>query len=177
MSLEVIIGPMFSGKSTRILEIANRYAALRIPTLVVKPRIDNRFSCNEVVTHNGRRIPCLTVDHLTDVDVASAHVILIEEAQFFDDLVDSVHRWVNRMDKRVYVIGLSGDSDRKPFGQILQCIPMADKVEMLHALCHRCADGTPAPFTHRIADVEDQQVYIGGAESFIPLCRDCYNYA
>jgi thymidine kinase len=103
-----------------------------------------------------------------------ARVIIVEEAQFFPDLLSFVTRQVYMEQKRVYVVGLSGDADCRPFGQILDCIPMADTVEMLKALCRRCANGNEASFTHRLAGPPDQQILIGGADRYEALCRPCY---
>jgi len=108
-----------------------------------------------------------------DFEVTEAKVIIIEEAQFFDDLVPFVRSMVDNFKKIVIVVGLDGDYNRKPFGTILQCIPFADKVTKLTALCCRCSDGTPAIFSHRKVQDRDQ-VLIGGADKYEPLCRECY---
>jgi thymidine kinase len=178
MSLEIILGPMFSGKSSRILSIVSRYSALRVPILVIKHSADTRYSLNnEVVTHDGRRVPCVSVRHFSDIDAAFLHgfrVIIIEEAQFFQGLVQFVEDLVDGLKRDVVVVGLDGDSNRRPFGEILQCIPLADKVEKLTALCHRCADGTPGVFTYRNGH-ESQQMVVGGANLYEALCRECYH--
>jgi thymidine kinase len=177
MSLSVIIGPMFSGKSTRILQLASRYASIDMPCMVIKPRIDNRYDPSLVVTHDLGTTPCLVIDRLMNIlpqMLEEAQVIIVEEAQFFPDLLSFVTRQVYMEQKRVYVVGLSGDADCRSFGQILDCIPMADTVEMLKALCRRCANGNEASFTHRLAGPPDQQILIGGADRYEALCRPCY---
>ena len=178
MFLEVVCGPMFSGKSSYIYTIVNRYASIGIQTLVIKPASDIRYSDkSEVVTHDGVKFSCYsTAGHLMNIphDVTiSPKVIIIEEAQFFDDLLVFARTMVESFGKNVVVVGLDGDSNRKPFGQVLDCIPIADKVTRLTAMCADCADGTPALFSYRKVD-SGGQVLVGGSESYAPYCRMCY---
>ena len=177
MSLEIILGPMFSGKSSRILSIVSRYSALNVPILVVKHSADVRYSANEVVTHDNRRAPCVTVRHFGEIEpmfLRRFRVVIIEEAQFFQGLVGFVEHLVDGLHMDVFVVGLDGDSNRRSFGEILHCIPLADKVEKLTALCRRCADGTPGIFTYRNGH-QDQQMIVGGANLYEALCRECYH--
>lgn len=179
MSLEVVLGPMFSGKSSYIHSVIRRRVAVGIPVLVVKPAIDNRYNGEqEVVTHDDARIPCVSLKTLGDISVmmlSSAEFVVIEEAQFFADIDTYVLDLVEKLQKDVLVVGLDGDSNRQPFGRILNCIPYADKVTKLTALCTRCRNGTPAPFTHRkVAD--PNQVHVGGASDYEPLCRRCFTH-
>jgi thymidine kinase len=102
-----------------------------------------------------------------------AKLIIVEEAQFFIDLVVFVKSMVDYEDKNMVVVGLDGDYNRKPFGQLLECIPLADKVTKLTSLCSRCADGTPALFSYR-KNSAVEQVCVGGKDEYIPLCRKCF---
>lgn len=177
MSLEVVLGPMFSGKSSYIHSVIRRRVAVGIPVLVVKPAIDNRYDGErEVVTHDNIRIPCVSLANLGDLSVemlSTPEFVVIEEAQFFADVDKHVLVLVEKLHKDVLVVGLDGDSNRAPFGRILHCIPYADKVTKLTALCTRCRNGTTAPFTHRkISDTN--QVHVGGASDYEPLCRTCF---
>ena len=178
MSLDIILGPMFAGKSSRILSIVSRYSSLGMSVLVVTHASDARYSLdNELVTHDQRRIPSLRVHALNEIPVesiAEAQVILVDEAQFFSGLVTFARRIVEEFRKTLYLIGLDGDSQREPFGDLLRCIPLADRVERLTALCHQCADGTPGLFSHRIRGPSDQQVIVGGQDTYEALCRRCY---
>lgn len=177
MSLRILIGPMFAGKSSRILDIVSRYAAIQTPVLVIKPESDNRYSHDEVVTHDNRRAHCVRVRDLDDIprNLLDLHqVVIVEEAQFFNHLVAFCEYLVDTLNKDLYIVGLDGDSNRLPFGEILACIPLADSVEKLTAFCRRCANGTPGIFTHRRNGVPDQQVMVGGAELYETLCRECY---
>lgn len=179
MSLEVVIGPMFSGKSSYINSLVKRYKSVGMSIVVIKPSSDTRYSVKpEVVTHDGVRFDCISTCHnlmTIDNQYTTAGVIVIEEAQFFDDLLVFVKCMVENFGKNVVVVGLDGDYDRKPFGQVLDCIPLADKVIKLSALCARCHDGTPGIFSHRRV-YEGGQVLIGGSELYEPLCRNCYLY-
>jgi len=100
-------------------------------------------------------------------------VIIIEEAQFFEDLKPFVEEFILK-NKIVYVAGLDGDSFMKPFGHILELIPMCDSVKKLSALCIKCKNGTKANFSKRIVNNSEQRL-IGSFESFIPVCRYHYN--
>jgi len=177
MSLEVVMGPMFSGKTSYIYSIVKRYRSIGVPVVVIKPTSDNRYSIlPEIVTHDGFKFECvLTNRNLMELnhEFTKARVIVIEEAQFFDDLELFVRCMVESFKKNVIVVGLDGDYNRKPFGQVLQCIPIADKVTKLTALCSRCSDGTPALFSHRKVE-ESGQVLVGSTDKYEPLCRECY---
>ena len=178
MSLEIILGPMFAGKSSRILSIISRYAAVDTPVLVIKHSSDVRYSANEITTHDGQKAPCLAVRDLADIaleDILRFKVIIVDEAQFFQNLVPFVEWAVDTHQRHLYLVGLDGDYNRRSFqGDLLQCIPLADRVEKLSAFCHHCADGTPGLFTYRHAGPHNQQVIVGGSELYTTLCRKCY---
>jgi thymidine kinase len=178
MSLDIILGPMFAGKTSRILSIVSRYSAIRTPVLVINHSLDTRYSTHdELVTHDRNRVQCIRLSDLADLpeDLLKSHpVIIVDEAQFFPHLVAFCEFAVDTHGKHVYVVGLDGDSNRRPFGEILQCIPLADRVERLTALCRRCANGTPGLFSYRHSDTDDQQVMVNGSDMYETLCRECY---
>lgn len=174
MSLDIIIGPMYSGKSSKLLSVVSRYVALGSRVLVIKHVNDIRYGLNYVVTHDGRQVPCMAVSELDAVHIRDYDIIVVDEAQFFRHLVPFCEHAVDTLNKKVYLFGLDGDSNRRPFGEILQCIPLADRVERLTAFCKRCANGTPGLFSYRREGPNDQQVLIGGAERYETLCRECY---
>ena len=102
-----------------------------------------------------------------------ADLIIIEEAQFFPDLLQFVEL-VLVLEKNLVVCGLDGDIAAKPFGQILDCIPLADSVVKMTALCELCANGTPAIFTGLRHSVPTEGfIHVGATETYIPLCRRC----
>lgn len=179
MSLDILIGPMFAGKSSRIADIVSRYEALGKRVLLVKPTLDDRYDANESihVTHGKRKTDCISVNDLDDIPrimIESCDVLLVDEAQFFKHLVPFCEWVVDTHHKRLYLVGLDGDSNRRPFGEILQCIPLADRVEKLRAFCKACADGTPGLFSSRKANAPTEHVTIGGADLYETLCRTCY---
>ena len=177
MSLHLILGPMFAGKSSRVVDIISRYSAIDTPVLVIKHADDVRYSRNEIVTHRGQRAPCISVRTLDDLvveDFVRFKVIIVDEAQFFQRLVPFCEFLVDTLHKDLYLVGLDGDSNRRPFGELLQCVPLADTIEKVTAFCHRCANGTPGLFSSRHQGPHDQQVIVGGAERYETLCRTCF---
>jgi thymidine kinase len=178
MSLEIILGPMFAGKSSRILSTESRYASLGIPVLVLTHASDVRYgNGNSIITHDRREVPCWAMHDLGEVEDEALRrfgVVIVDEAHFFPNLVDFVRRVVETHGKTLVLVGLDGDSRRRPFGQLLECIPLADRVERLTSLCRQCANGTPGLFSYRIQGPRDQQVIVGGRELYHPLCRPCF---
>ena len=173
--IDIIMGCMFSGKSTELIRLANMYKVLDKKILIVNHSFDQRYAKDSVATHSNLTIPCLA---RSDLDITSlkeyseCQVIIIEEAQFFEGLYDFAVNACEKDNKIVIVVGLDGDSSRNEFGEILKLIPMADSVRKLHGLCVKCKDGTKACFTKRLIDNQDQ-VFIGTTE-FIAVCRKHY---
>ena len=178
MSLELIFGPMFAGKSSAIMAIVKRYQAIRYPILVIKSATDTRYAGDsEIVNHDLQRLNATVVKNLknqaeTD-DYKRAKVIVIEEAQFFEDLYDFVLLAVETHGKHLIVVGLDGDSERKPFGQILNLIPLADKIQKITSYCTFCSDGTAALFSY-CPGTKVSQVQVGAIDKYVPLCRKHY---
>ena len=170
---------MFAGKSTeavvRILDLVSR----NIPHCVLTSFNDKRYDSTgqSICTHSGLRLPALGVSQLKGAlilaQVKEASYIIIEEAQFFPDLYDVVLELVEEQGKNVLVFGLDGDSQRRPFGQVLDLIPLADKYTKLRAECRLCGDGTPALFTKRIS-AATEQVCVGGEDTYKAVCRKHY---
>jgi thymidine kinase len=174
-TLEIVMGPMFSGKSTELLRRIRLAKTIQKRVLVVKPRLDTRYQENRLVTHSLESEDCETVETLNELDerIDKYDYIVIDEGQFFPDLLDTVIRWVDKYKKTVLVGGLDGDFRRQSMGQLLQLIPFADSCVKLSSLCVECNDGNPACFTHRTSGGKTQ-IQIGGSESYIPLCRFHY---
>jgi len=175
--LEMVIGPMFSGKTTWLIEKYKSYTYIGKKVLVINYSADIRYSTTMLSSHDRIEIPCVFSSLICDDSdvwnaVKDADVILINEGQFFSDLVLSVRMMVDTMNKHVFISGLDGDFRREKFGDILDLIPICDKVEKLSALCAICRNGTPAIFSKRLTD-ESNQVVIG-SDNYKPLCRNCY---
>ena len=192
--LELIVGPMYSSKTTRLVEVYNKCKFCNISIAVINHTIDNRYDEELLSTHDMVKIPCIKTNALKDVwlneeldlevdiiknlpriqdkiKIARSDVILINEGQFFLDLYDVVIDML-KCDKKVYVCGLDGDFERKKFGQILDLIPLCDKVTKLTSLCSLCKDGTPGIFSMRLTKETEQTVV--GSDNYIPVCRKCY---
>jgi len=179
--LEIIIGPMYSGKSSRLVEVYNQCTFCNIPVIAINHNIDNRYDEELLSTHDMIKIPCVKTDSLKKIwndninanykIVRYSDVILINEGQFFADLYETVIDML-KFGKKVYVCGLDGDFERKKFGQILDLIPLCDKVTKLTSLCSLCKNGTPGIFSMRLTEEKEQTVV--GSENYIPVCRTCY---
>lgn len=175
--LELIIGPMFSGKTSRLLEIYKQCTFCNIPVAVINHSSDTRYDINTVLsTHDKQKIPCFSMTLLSKVltlpNISNHQVILINEGQFFEDLVPIVKILLSQ-GKKIYIAGLDGDFQQKKFGTILDLIPLCDKVAKLTSLCSQCRDGTPGIFSMRLTN-ETQQTLVG-ADNYIPVCRSCYH--
>ena len=192
--LELIIGPMFSGKTSRLVEVYKQCQFCNINVSVINHNIDNRYDEELLSTHDKVMIPCIKTTNLKEVwlseqiynleddisnipriqdkiKIARSSVILINEGQFFDDLYEVVVEML-QCGKKVYVCGLDGDFERKKFGQILDLIPLCDKVEKLTSLCSLCKNGTRGIFSMRLTQETEQTVV--GSDIYIPVCRKCY---
>lgn len=190
--LEIILGGMYAGKTSRIVEIYKQCKFCNISVAVINHSFDNRYDEELLSTHDLVKIPCIKTESLFDIwtdyidietnieliprfkdkfKVATSSVILINEGQFFNDLEEFV-KILLKYNKKVYVCGLDGDFERKKFGQILDLIPLCDKVTKLTSLCSLCKNGTPGIFSKRISSEKQQTVV--GSDNYIPVCRNCY---
>lgn len=177
-AIKLIIGPMFAGKSTALLEQVQQYQTEGHSVLLIKSLKDKRYHDHKIVTHGGKSQDCVSLRHLADLhpqhqeEYRAAQVIAIDEAQFFPDLVTFCTQAADHDGKVVLVAGLDGDFQRKQFGQVLQLVPIADSVDKMAGKCNFC--DTSALFSLRIsADIVNQEL-IGGAESYAAVCRKHY---
>jgi thymidine kinase len=173
--LEIILGPMFSGKTSKLLDIYELYISQNTDVFVINYFQDTRYSKDMLASHDKKMIPCINVETLRSLDqnpdLIKAKIILINEGQFFEDLYDFTLLMLTKYKKNIYVCGLDGDFKRNKFGNILDIIPLCDKVIKLKAICDECKD--QALFTYRLSAEKEQKVI--GAENYVPLCRKCYN--
>jgi thymidine kinase len=168
---------MFAGKSTHLITALRKLNAINIQALVVKPKLDDRYSAEGVCSHDRIHADCYTCNRLTEVyehpEYIESKVVIIEEGQFFDDIVDFVKQACDTDKKHIIVYGLSGDFERKPIGKITELVPLANKIQKLYAYCHFCKDSTIADFTVKEHDALDS-VFVGGLEIYKPVCRKHY---
>ena len=181
MSLELIIGPMFSGKTSELIRYANRYKSIGKNILIVNHIWDKkRTKSLNIRSHDGMIYDALFIEKMYDIlendNYYKADVILIEEAQFFNDLYSFISKHIS-FDKKFIVFGLSGGFNMQKLGQILDLIPLCDKLTKLDSFCIKCNDGTLAPFTKRIAPVGNKKdsEMVGGSGEYIAVCRKHYN--
>lgn len=174
--IEVITGSMFSGKTEELIRRLKRAKIARQRVEIFKPRVDNRYSETEVVSHDENAIPSTPVSNSTDIlELASnVQVVGIDEAQFFDiGLVEVCNTLADR-GIRIIVAGLDMDYRGRPFGPIPGLMAVAEYITKVHAICQRC--GNLAQYSFRKSQ-DEQLVLLGEQDEYEPLCRKCYNKA
>lgn len=172
--IEVICGSMFSGKTEELIRRLRRAEFAQQAILLVKPKLDDRYHEENVVSHKGSSFNAITVDQPEEILIAwkKQKVVAIDEAQFFtDDLVDVCNKLAEK-GVRVILAGLDMDFKGVPFGPIPKLLAVAEYVTKVHAICVSC--GNLAQFSHRTVEGDDQ-VLVGAVEHYKPLCRSCYN--
>jgi thymidine kinase len=172
--IEVICGSMFSGKTEELIRRMRRAQFAQQELIIYKPKIDNRYSPEEVVTHRGERIPALVVDSASELLMHWKHqkVVGIDEVQFFDDEIVDVCMELAKNGVRVICAGLDMDFSGQPFGSVPKLLAVAEYVTKVHAICVSC--GALAQFSHRLVQQKDQ-VLLGEKDHYEPLCRKCFN--
>jgi thymidine kinase len=177
--LEVVCGPMFSGKSEELIRRLRRAEIAGQRVLIVKPRIDDRYDVSHVVSHAGARMRAAAAITPRDVRrLAAGHdVVGIDEVQFFDEGIVTTIQELVAGGLRVVVAGLDTDFRAEPFGSIPTLLAVAELVDKLQAVCHRCGgtatrtqrlvDGRPAPFS-------GETIQVGALDSYEARCVACY---
>jgi len=171
--IEVVCGSMFSGKTEELIRRMRRAEFANQPILMFKPEIDNRYSAQKVVSHQGNEFHAHIIRNSAEILEIwkDEKVIAVDEAQFFDEgLVDVCNKLANR-GVRVILAGLDMDYKGQPFGPMPALMCVAEYVTKVHAICVSC--GNLAQFSHRTTQ-EDGQVLVGAVEKYKPLCRSCY---
>ena len=176
-SLHLNIGPMYAGKTTKLIETYEDCVFNDENTIVLTHSAEIRYSIDNLSTHDQKNISCFKCDTIKsfisehDDTIKKCHIILIDEGQFFTDLMEVLYL-VNTLNKHVFIFGLDGDFKRNRFGQILDLIPHCDTVKKLTAVCNECSK--TAIFSHRTNE-SSEQMLIGSQGVYQPLCRVCYN--
>jgi thymidine kinase len=180
--LDIIIGPMYSGKTNHLLNELNIFSTMGAKSFYINSAIDNRTN-EEFSTHNPMltklpNIDAIKVNDLYDVYYMCKQyvVIAIDEAQFFKNLKSFVIDLVEKEGKRVIIAGLSGNYKREQFGEVVELISYCDRITKLSSFFKICSENKKikdAHFSYRL--VKDQkEVCIGGKTEYIPLCRECF---
>jgi thymidine kinase len=174
--IEVITGSMFSGKTEELIRRLKRARFARQKVEIFKPRIEVRYSEEEVVSHDDNSIQSTPVDSATNILLLASEVevVGIDEAQFFDDGLVSVCRQLAGNGIRVIVAGLDMDYRGEPFGPMPKLLSIAEYVTKVRAICVRC--GALANHTYRLSE-DEKLIVLGETDIYEPLCRSCYNQA
>lgn len=178
--IEVVCGSMFSGKTEELIRRVKRAQIARQHIQVFKPAIDNRYSNEEVASHNGIRImatPVVNSHEIAGTIAPDTTVIAIDEVQFFDHGVIEVCEELAERGVRVIVAGLDQDFRGEPFGPLPTLLAKAEEVTKLQAICVVCAQ--PASRTQRLingrpASYDDPVILVGASESYEARCRHCH---
>ena len=177
--LEIVCGPMFSGKSEELIRRLRRAEIAGQRVLIVKPRIDDRYDVAHVVSHAGARMRAAAAGSPQEVLrlAAGYDVVGVDEVRFFDDEIVDVVKELVRAGIRVVVAGLDADFRAEPFGSMPTLLSISELVDKLQAVCHRCGgtatrtqrlvDGEPAPFS-------GETIQVGARDSYEARCVACY---
>ena len=178
--IEVVCGPMFSGKSEELIRRVRRAEIAGLRVLIVKPVIDSRYDVGHVVSHAGAKMRAAAASSSEEVfRMAEGYdAVGIDEVQFFDEgIVDVIKRLADG-GTRVVAGGLAQDFRGLPFGAMPELLCIADFVDKLQAVCHRC--GGPATLTQRLVDgrpapFAGETIVVGALDSYEARCRACYS--
>jgi thymidine kinase len=177
--IEVVCGPMFSGKSEELIRRLRRAEIAGQRALIVKPQIDDRYDIGHVISHGGAKMRAVAVSRPEDIPGLAQDygVIGIDEVQFFaPEIVLAIDAIVER-GARVVVAGLDQDFRGLPFGAMPELLCRAELVDKLQAVCHRC--GGPATMTQRLVDgspatADGATIVVGALEQYEARCRACH---
>ena len=180
--LEVVCGPMFSGKSEELIRRLRRAEIAGQRALIVKPRIDDRYDIGHVVSHAGAKMRAVAVSRPEDIPglAVGYDVIGIDEVQFFPSEIVFVIDVLVARGTRVVAAGLDQDFRGRPFGSLPELLCRGELVDKLQAVCHRC--GGPATMTQRLVDgypapVDAATIVVGALDSYEARCRTCHEIA
>jgi thymidine kinase len=171
--LEIIMGSMFSGKTSELIRRLKRHQVIHDNVLVINSKKDIRNESSVLQTHDKSTFECVKTNNLMSVvgsdEYYNSDVIAVDEAQFFEGLRPFVEAALKE-EKHVILAGLDGDFRQRVFGELLELIPLADDVTKLKALCMECMDGTLGPFTKRTSSRMEQEL-IGECDVYRAVCR------
>ena len=177
--LEIVCGPMFSGKSEELMRRLRRAEIARQAVAIYKPAIDDRFDAVDIVSHAGLRMRGMPVRHAGEIAEAAEpyDVVGIDEAQFFGAELIGIVQSLTRTGRRVVCAGLDTDYRGLPFGPMPDLLAIAEFVDKLQAVCHRC--GMPATMTQRLvagepAPFDGATIVVGAGEQYEARCRACH---
>ncbi|MCW9706306.1 thymidine kinase [Fodinibius salsisoli] len=171
--IEVVCGGMFSGKTEELIRRAKRAHIAGQKVVIVKPKVDNRYSEEDIVSHNENTLPGLVVDTADQMVLLTgdAQVVCIDEAQFFDNQLINVANTLANDGKRVIIAGLDMDFEGQPFEPMPQLLAIAEYVTKLHAVCSE--SGTMAHYSQRVVENKGR-LLVGETDAYEPRARHCF---
>ena len=171
----MFVGPMFGGKTTKLLSALDRYKYQGRNILVFKPSVDERYSKGEIVTHWGTKLAATRIsageeiyNYLDDTWTTGGHVIAVDEAFMIRGIGDVLIS-LSRLGHTVLVSSLQLSSDGTPSKEVMKMMPYATKIEVCPAVCSECSND--AYYTQKIGGRSDHKIEIGGAEMYQPRCH------
>src|SRR6266852_2225147 len=172
--IEVVCGPMFSGKSDELIRRLRRAEIARQRVQIFKPVIDQIYSSDHIVSHDDSRIPSVGVNSAADVEAkldVRTEVIGIDEAQFLGEAIVPLVVRLADMGKRVLIAGLDTDYLGRPFHPMPELLAVADEITKTLAICMQC--GNPAKHTQRLI-ASDDLIVVGATGMYEARCRRCF---
>ncbi len=175
-SIEVVCGPMFSGKTEELIRRVKRAQIAKQRVQIFKPAIDVRYDKEGVVSHSSQAIKAEPVENSVDILIRlkdSTRVVAIDEVQFFDENIITVVTKLAARGYRVICAGLDLDYRAQPFGPMPTLLALADEVMKIHAICTVC--GAPATRSQRLSS-QKERVLLGESDSYEARCRGHYQH-
>lgn len=173
--LHLILGCMFSGKTSELLNKYDRYTIGGKKCIIIKYEKDTRYDLNCVSTHNGIKVKSFVCGHLLQVDniINDYDIIFIDEVQFFNDAYIFCEKWTLINSKIIYACGLNGTFERKPFKIITKLIPLADSIIFKSAICKE--NGQDGLYSYRDPSTNNKEIeVIGGSDKYSAVDREYY---
>lgn len=190
MSLSVYTGPMFSGKTTHMIQEVTRFCDISgLKAVVINHELDTRDEENLVSSHSSGykglsdKITVIFSQSLEKVNVDDYSIIGVDEACFFNDLYVTIEKWLVE-GKNIVCAGLDGNYKMQKFGQISELLHLSDKFIKLPSICCKCLEElnirnetvtpyntVPAPFTRKKCILSSDTIDIGGSDKYLPVCR------
>ena len=174
--LHIIIGPMFSGKSTKLITEINTLKMYKKNILIINSNKDTRVKDNFIKTHNNIQYKAIKLNDLDEFKITSIikkyDTVCIDEAQFFPNLIVFIKK-ILKYNIHIIITGLNGDTNQNKFGHIIDLIPLANKIDKLSGICTVCNDGTFGDFSilKKKYIKKNEQILVGGDEIYQCVCR------
>ena len=180
--LSIIVGPMYSKKTSWLMDNLSNHLILENNVIYINSILDTRDKLNKISTHNrllkidNINFKCVKAKNLNDIDINEYDVIGIDEAQWFNDLYETVKYWLS-LNKIIYCVGLDGDFKMQIIGDIYKLLPLSNYFKKKNAICSICAkkkfNNKPASFTKYLGEgnISDTNYIIDNGSNYIPVCR------